>query len=143
MYNQKWMEAYKQPHSTSIVGQESQDKAVRWQRASIVSGITIGKTREGTEKGRKRENIFTVPDCVDTKAMHCGYYRPGGNHWSRRTEMGESVWCLGSLSLTRAHADASHSWQSGKHAAHRVGIFLRLCPRVRSVKLQSQPLFQL
>lgn len=34
-----------------------------------------------------------VPECVDMEAVHCGYCWPGVNHWSRRTEMGESVQC--------------------------------------------------
>lgn len=36
-----------------------------------------------------------MPGCVDMSAVHCGYDRPGGNQWSRRTETGECVRCSG------------------------------------------------
>lgn len=44
-------------------------------------------------KRAEKEQYFMVPGCVDLKVVHCGYSWPGGNQWSRRTEMGESVQC--------------------------------------------------
>lgn len=48
--------------------------------------------------------IFTVPGCH--VALHCGYSWPGGNQWSRRTKMRESVRCH------CANACGSHLWCS-------------------------------
>lgn len=46
-----------------------------------------------------------VPECVDMEAVHCGYCWPEGNHWSRRTEMGESEQCHS----TRARFKMDHT----------------------------------
>lgn len=53
------------------------------------------ETRDAIIKRAKEENDFTVPGCGYMNAMHSGYGWPGGNQWSRRMEMEESVRCRG------------------------------------------------